>query len=131
MGTAAQTWFMDQFATPNAITAIVDNDDEEALHDVDEYVVFNLLPGETDQLELGGTARTYRTPGVAQATIVVREGTGAQRTREIADLIRLAFRRKSTGGVQFEVPYAGPGTRVGDRYRTPVTIPFHADDVAA
>lgn len=93
----------------------------------------SILDGSSQQVE---QPRTYRSVGVAVASIFGSANKGDRDHRQIADKVVEAFRAKSTplvglvsGFVEFLVPSAQRLARSGEAWRLNVNIPYRVDEV--
>jgi hypothetical protein len=112
----------------SALPTQYDNDGAMVKPEGARWCRFSIRPGETLQVETGGTSR-YRTSGVAIAQIFEQIGQGDKDHLVIADAIKTAFRAVSASGVRFQTPYHEVIGRQGDEWQVNVVIPFYVDEV--
>ena len=95
------------------------------------WVRLAVLPGEDQQITMGGSTVTYRMVGVALASIFCPIETGDKAAVELARVIQTTFRRVTASGVEFRSPSITRIGRVGNEYQINVSCPFRHDDIAA
>ena len=86
--------------------------------------------GETFQVSLGAPgSQRERTHGVVIAQLFGPLGDGDGDLRDIADAVRVAFRRVTDTGVTFRTPSIHEQGLLGDSWQINVVCPFYADDI--
>lgn len=95
-----------------------------------QWCRLNIKCGETFQVSIGapGTQRD-RTHGVVIAQLFGPVGAGDGALREIADAVRVAFRRVTDAGVTFATPSVHEQGLFEDSWQINVVCPFYADDI--
>lgn len=98
-----------------------------------DFVLFRIVGSEGRQAEIVGQGATLcRYIGLAQADVVVTQGSGHAKARQIADSVADIFRRQQivddAGGViTFKIPSVRPLGVIGDRFRIVVTLSYMRD----
>lgn len=94
------------------------------------YCHWKIRPGQTTQIEKGNP-KTFRTPGVAVATLFGPPGAGEEAMLELVDAIDAAFRSVSEGVVDFKSPTPSQGRLEDGRWVIDVFCPWEADRTIA
>lgn len=133
IGNACRGRMKNYVEVPQVVQVQYDNEpfkvDESALWNDAIYIRFQFIPGETRQVQ-AGIQGTFRTPGICKAIVKSLENKGDKLAYEMADIIKTAFRAKSYQGVNFLVPFTGPGRLIQKWWNIPVTIPWYSDERA-
>jgi hypothetical protein len=86
-----------------------------------------LLVGESDQIELGGPTRTFRTTAIMAINLFGGLEVGDAGLVTIADAIANRYRATTRAGALFLTPTINRGVRDEPYWSVPVFCPFHAD----
>jgi hypothetical protein len=97
--------------------------------DLDEWVSFNVMNGESSQASMGGDTNTHRFFGVVIVQIFVRPSTGSKRAFELADLASSLLRSKTIGAVVLRSPDIQLVGLDNGWYQVNVKCSFYTDEI--
>lgn len=95
--------------------------------DSDEWVHFQVLFGDSQNVKICGGGMTYRQAGTVQLYIYVPHDEGAQRAYELGDLFRSIFVNKTLDDIRLRSGFLGLPTKTSNWYEIRVSIPFEYD----
>ena len=130
---AARLRFETLVETPEAVVVIYDNSPidppEDALH-----VRMKVRPGTAFRVENGGAPgqHRFRTPGILVSDLKKPLGKGEEDIMQLADVIAVAFRAVTAGGITYLTPSVETKGRQDDGrwWLVTVTCPFYSDEIA-
>jgi hypothetical protein len=101
----------------------------------DTHIEVSILPGTSNQADMGAAASRIRRPGIVQFGVFTQYGKGTRRSTEIVDHI-VGFMRRATvdggtGTIVFESAGPVPGLREDAYWRVDVDCRFFSDDFSA
>lgn len=128
MFSAVRTRFESLVEVPLSLEVVYDNGPDPH-EDAKTWARFSVKPGPSNLAELGDV-RTYRTVGVAIASLYQPVETGDDEIQQIAKTIVPLFRGLTAGGVKYLVPSVTVVGRDRSWWQVNVTCPFRCDEHA-
>lgn len=122
--------FTDQVATPNSLTVHHDNAPPTGLKA--SWYRLRIEPQSTTLVGTGGSARRFRTEGVARVELFAPLTQGDGALLDVADDISAAFRgvQVASPDLHFRAPrLVGQATRTDAWFQRTMEIPFWFDEV--
>jgi len=92
-----------------------------------EWVRFSILPGDSQQVTLGGSQNIHRWVGVINIGIFTRIGLGEARALELAELAAAIFRAKQLSEIRCFSPSISNLREVDGWYQATLRVPFDVD----
>lgn len=90
-----------------------------------------VLPGDTEQADMGTPAKRWRTSGVVVAQLFSPLEQGDENILQLADLIAETFRGKTVAPAIFRSPSIVRVGRAGPWWQVNVSCPWFADEIGA
>lgn len=106
---------------------VVYDDVEPDIDPTDVWIRATVLDGDSDQIDLGGSTITDRTDGIVAFQVFGPADKGGKDVRAVVDVIKVAFRRISSGGVTYLTPSVLRIGRKGDEIQFNVNCPFYSE----
>jgi hypothetical protein len=92
------------------------------------YVRFSILPGESQQTTIGGSANIHRNVGILDISIFTPEQQGTKVGKQYADTIAAIFRDVTFSNITCRSPYITDNGISGGWYHLTLTVPYWRDD---